>query len=125
MADGQKTLNILIVEDDKVLSFLISKMVEKLNHRVGGIASTAKKAIELVNSIGPDLILMDIMLEDETDGIDTVLRLRKENNSTPVIFITGNSDAYNKKRAAETDYVDYLIKPININELEDSINKIL
>lgn len=125
MADKQKTLNILIVEDDKVLSFLISKMVEKLNHQVGGTASTAKKAIELVHRIKPDLILMDIMLEDEMDGIEAVLHLRDENNTIPVIFITGNSDAYNKQRAEKTDYIDYLIKPVNINELEDSINKIL
>lgn len=117
-------MRILIVEDDKVLSFVLVKMVEKLSCTVIGTATKSETAIQQIIEKEPDLILMDIMLEGDTDGVDTVLELRKRNIQTPVIFATGNSDTHNKSRAAQTDYVDYLIKPISILELENSINKV-
>lgn len=117
-------MNILIVEDDKVLSLLLTKMIERLSLNVLGSVARADTAIALVKEHSPDLILMDIMLEDTMDGIDAVLELRKINIHTPVIFITGNSDAYNKTRASVTNYIDYLIKPVNFEELKNSISKV-
>ncbi len=117
-------MNILIVEDDKVLSLLLSKMVERLTQIVVGTATKGETAIALAKELKPDLILMDIMLEDNIDGIEAVLELRRLNINTPVIFITGNSDNYNKTRAEATNYVDYLIKPINFEELKSSFDKV-
>src|SRR5690554_2226048 len=114
-------MNILIVEDDKVLSLLLTKMIEKLSLNVLGSVTRADTAISVVKEQNPDLILMDIMLEDAMDGIDAVLELRKIDIHTAVIFITGNSDTYNKSRASATNYIDYLIKPVNFEELKHSI----
>lgn len=116
--------DVLIVEDDKVLSLLLSKMVEKLGLNLLGICTTGKGAIEKIRESKPDLVLMDIMLEDNVDGIEAMLTLRKESNETPVIFITGNSDVYNRERAKETNYIDYLVKPINLEILRESIEKV-
>ncbi len=121
---NKENLNILIVEDDKVLSLLLSKMVERLSHSVVGTATKGQVAITSAKELNPDLILMDIMLEDNIDGIEAVLELQKLNYNIPVIFITGNSDNYNKTRAEATNYVDYLIKPINFEELKSSIDKV-
>lgn len=117
-------MNVFIVEDDKVLSLLLSKMVERLGHTVLGVASKGHDAVDKISQLGPDLILMDIMLEDELDGIEAMKQVREKDIECPVIFITGNSDPYNRERAEETRFVDYLIKPVSYEELTKSINKI-
>ncbi len=117
-------MKVLIVEDDKVLSLLLTRMVEKLSLEVAGTVTKGQDAIAKVKELRPDLILMDIMLEDEIDGIEAMTEIRSFNNEVPVIFITGNSDAYNRKRASKIDYTDYLIKPITFDELKNSLSKL-
>jgi DNA-binding response OmpR family regulator len=117
-------MNILIVEDDKVLSLLLRKMVDKFGYNVIGTATAGREALEKARNLEPDLILMDIMLEDDVDGIEVMLSLREEKYEFPVIYITGNSDSYNRERAEDTNYIDYLVKPISFDILKSSINKI-
>ncbi len=117
-------MNVLIVEDDKVLSLLLSKMVEKLDYKVLGIYTKGQDAINKARELTPDLVLMDIMLEDDIDGIQATKEFQKTNSTSKVIYITGNSDSYNRERALETNHVDYLIKPVSLNDLKTSINKI-
>ena len=117
-------MKIIIVEDDKVLSLLLSKMIERLDYEVMEIITKGQEAIEKIEALNPDLVLMDIMLEDDVDGIDAMLALRKKSNHVPVIYITGNSDPLNRERANETDFVDYLIKPVSFDELKSTINSL-
>ncbi len=117
-------MDVLIIEDDKVLSLLLSKMVEKLNLNVIGIFAKGQQAIEKVTELSPDLVLMDIMLEDDIDGIQATEEFQKTNQTSKVIYITGNSDSYNRERAQKTNHVDYLIKPITLDDLKTSIDKI-
>lgn len=117
-------MKVLIVEDDKVLSLLLTKMVQRLDLEVLGICSKGHDAVDKIKTLSPDLILMDIMLEDDLDGIEAMKQIRSESNDTPVIFITGNSDPYNRERAESTDFLDYLIKPVSYEELQSSINKL-
>lgn len=115
---------VLIVEDDKVLSLLLIKMVEKLNMKVIGTATEGRRAVELAKLHNPDLILMDVMLEDDMDGIEAMATLQNESYDIPVIFITGNSDSYNRERAQKINYIDYLVKPISLSILRDSVTKV-
>lgn len=115
--------NVLIVEDDKVLSLLLIKMVEKLDMNVVATVTEGRKAVEMAKELTPDLILMDIMLEDDMDGIEAMLALQNESIEIPVIFITGNSDSYNRERAQAINYIDYLVKPISYHLLKESIVK--
>ncbi|MBO6524367.1 MAG: response regulator [Balneolaceae bacterium] len=117
-------MNVLIVEDDKVLSLLLSKMVDKIGANVIGTCVKGQDAISKAKTLSPDLILMDIMLEDDIDGIDAMLALRRESIDVPVIFITGNSDTYNRERAKQTNYIDYLVKPISFDLLKETIEKV-
>lgn len=87
-------------------------------------AVAGQEAISKAKKLIPDLILMDIMLEDDIDGIDVMKQLRQENIGTPVIFITGNSDVYNRERAKETNYTGYLVKPISFELLKTTISKV-
>lgn len=113
-------MNILIVEDDRVLSLMLTRMVQKTGHTVSGSVTNGEDAIELVYSKDIDLILMDIMLEGEIDGIET-MKIIRETSDIPVIYVTGNSDRSTIERAKETNYVDYLVKPVVFDQLMETI----
>ncbi|MAO64717.1 MAG: response regulator [Balneola sp.] len=114
-------MKILIVEDDKVLSLLLSKMIERLGYEIIDVVTKGRDAIEQIEKTSPDLVLMDIMLEDDIDGIDAMIAIRKKDITVPVIFITGNSDPYHQERAKVTDYEEYLIKPVGFDDLKKNI----
>lgn len=123
MSDLQNKKNVLIVEDDMIISMVLEQMIEKVGHHVVDKAATGQKAIELAFKLSPDVILMDIQLKDDVDGITAMQKIRKS-STVPVIYITGNSDQYYRSRVKETNYVDYLVKPIQMEDLKASINKI-
>lgn len=120
MGYNQKT--VMIVEDDLILNLLYESYLEKLGYGAEGELVYGKTAIEVAKRIKPDLILMDISLEGEMDGIDAMMEIRKFSD-VPVIYITGNSDQYHVERAKETNYIDYLVKPIEFDVLKESIEK--
>lgn len=117
-------MRIIIVEDDKVLSLLLSKMIERLGHEVLEIVTKGSDAIEIIKAKETDLILMDIMLEDDVDGISAMTSLRETGLTTPVVYITGNSDPVNFERAQKTNFLEYLIKPVGFDELKETIEKV-
>ncbi len=110
---------VLIVEDEMIISLLIEKMVQKLGHKVIAKVTTGEEAVVLAAEYNPDLILMDIRLQGEIDGIEAMVRIKKKAN-IPVIYITGNTDEMYRNKINETDYLAFLTKPISINELSRS-----
>lgn len=122
MSDSASNKNVLIVEDDMIISMVLERMIIKLGHQVVDKVITGQGAIDSFFEHNPDLILMDIQLKDDIDGICAMQKIRKKSD-VPVIYITGNSDKYNYKKAQETDFIDYLVKPIRLNHLKESINK--
>lgn len=117
-----QTKQILIVEDDMIISMVLERMIRKLQHDVVNKVITGANAITSARQMEPDLILMDIQLKDEIDGISAMQEIRKT-SQVPVIYITGNSDQYNLSRARETNFVEYLVKPIQMSDLKRSIEK--
>lgn len=120
--DNKQKKTVMIVEDDLILNLLYESYLEKLGYDAEGELVYGKTAIEVAKKIKPDLILMDISLEGEIDGIEAMSEIRKFSD-VPVIYITGNSDPYHVQRAKETGYIDYLVKPIEFNDLKNSIEK--
>ena len=120
--DKNQKKTVMIVEDDLILNLLYESYLEKLGYDAEGELVYGKTAIEVAQKIKPDLILMDISLEGEIDGITAMKEIRKFSD-VPVIYITGNSDPHHVQRAKETDYLDYLVKPIEFNDLKESIEK--
>lgn len=118
---GEKK-KVLIVEDDLILNLLYESYLERLGFDTEGELVYGKTAIQLAKKLNPDLIVMDISLEGEIDGIDAMLEIRKFSD-VPVIYITGNSDPYHVERAKKTNYLDYLTKPIEFDDLKLSIIK--
>ena len=114
---------VLIVEDDMIIAMVLERMIKKLNYTVIDKVITGEDAINCANQNEPDLILMDIQLKDSIDGITAMEKIRA-NSNVPVIYITGNSDQFYVNRAKATDYIDYLVKPIQMKELQESIDKV-
>jgi len=120
--EKKKEKTVMIVEDDLILNLLYESYLEKLGFHAEGELVYGKTAIEVAKQSTPDLILMDISLEGELDGIEAMQEIRKFSD-VPVIYITGNSDPYHVQRAKETGYLDYLVKPIEFNDLKESLER--
>lgn len=122
MSDTNADKKVLIVEDDLIISMVLERMITKLGHQVVKKVIAGQDAIDSTFELEPDLILMDIQLKDDIDGITAMQKIR-EKSDVQVIYITGNSDHYNMERAKRTNFVDYLVKPIQMSHLKKSIRK--
>ena len=114
---------ILIVEDDMIISLVVENMIKKLGHNLVGKSASGEEAIDLALEHKPDIILMDIRLKGEMDGIEAVTKI-KEQIETDVIYLTGNSDKVNYDRAHATKCIDLISKPFTIGELTRSLEKV-
>lgn len=112
--------NILIVEDEFIIGMLIEKQIRKLGYSVVGKVATGEAAIQKVQQGDVDLILMDIKINGNLDGIETMQEINKF-SKVPVIYITGNSDPITRDRAMQTNPSGYIIKPIESEVLRCKI----
>jgi CheY-like chemotaxis protein len=118
------TKKILIVEDELVLQLMLVHMLQRMGFDQFEKTTKGREAVELCEENDFGLILMDIMLQDDIDGIEAYKRIKEKKGDVPVIYITGNTDPKNKDRAEELGYYDYLGKPLTFKQLKDSIEKI-
>lgn len=111
-----KTVQILVVEDERVVARDIKVCLENLGYTVAAIASSGIEAIEKAQALHPDVILMDIRLEGEMDGTQAAQQIWDRLN-IPVIYSTGYSDHATVERATATEPFGYILKPIKEREL--------
>lgn len=116
--------NVLVVEDESIVSKDIQHSLKKLGYNVVGAASTGERAFELAASEKPDIILMDIMLKGEMNGIDTAQKV-KEELQIPVIYLTAYADESTLEKAKVTEPYGYIIKPFKEVDLHTSIEMAL
>ena len=112
--------SILIVEDEGVVALSIQSGLKKMGYKVVGIAVTGNEAIALATEHKPDVILMDIHIKGDMDGIQTTEKLNKTTD-IPVIFLTAYADDETVMRAIKTRSHSYLVKPFNPRELYSNI----
>lgn len=110
------SLKILIVEDDSVSALLLQRALEKNAHQIIGIADTGEKAIEILAENMADIVMMDINLAGELDGIKTT-EIINEKYDIPVVYLSASSDAETLNKVVGTNPSAYVIKPFNIREL--------
>jgi two-component system, response regulator PdtaR len=115
---------ILVVEDELVLQLMLEHMLKKMGFTHIEKTTKGKTAIQKGIKEDFDLILMDIMLQDEVDGIEAYRQICEKKN-VPVIYITGNTDPRNKERAQQYGYYDYIGKPITFSYLKMTIKRLL
>ena len=111
---------ILIVEDEPIVALDEKKQVEGFGYKVPDIVTTGKDAIASIEKVHPDLVLMDINLEGDMDGIEAAAIIR-ERFDIPVLFITAHSEVDTLQRAKITTPYAYLIKPYREKDLKVAI----
>jgi CheY-like chemotaxis protein len=115
---------IMIVEDEAVVALHIRQELTKLGYTVAGTATAGEQALKMIEEVFPDVILMDIHIQGELDGIETARRIPRYLH-IPVIFLTAYSEDVTLKRAGETHPYGYLIKPFLDRELHATIKMAL
>ena len=111
---------IFVVKDESIVSLEIQSRIKHLGYLVSGTAASGDEAIRKVIDLKPDLILMDIRIKGDMDGIETAAEIKKIYD-IPVIFLTAYADPVTIQRAKITDPFGYIIKPFEERELHISI----
>lgn len=115
-----KNSRILVVEDEAIVAMVIKRRLKDLGYIVSGVASTGKDAITKVEGTFPDLVLMDIRLKGDMDGIEAT-KIIKDRFSLPVVYLTAHSDDVTFKKAKETAPDGYILKPFTEKDLSTTI----
>lgn len=112
--------SLLIVEDDMITATGIQKMVERWDYEVIGIVDTGEKAVNADREHQPDIVLMDIRLKGDMDGIEAARRIQ-EHRSVPILYLTAYADRTTVERAVDTEPYSYILKPFQERELRAAI----
>ena len=115
-----KAINILIVEDELLIAKNLSHKLESLGYQIVGIVSCGADAIQRAGEMKPDLILMDIVIKGDIDGIETAVIINQKFD-IPIIYTTAYADDETLQRAENTGSYGYLLKPFKQRELHATI----
>ncbi|MBL9180106.1 MAG: PAS domain-containing protein, partial [Verrucomicrobiaceae bacterium] len=109
-------IRILIVENEGLVGCDMATSLGKLDHLVVGICASGEEALECFDELRPDLVLLDVHLAGQLDGIDTARELQRRSH-VAIVYVTGCADLETVARARQTHPQGYLLKPFNHDEL--------
>jgi len=115
---------VLIVEDEGIVSLDLRSSLSSFGEIESKIAFTGEEALNMIKKEKFDLVLMDIGLKGEIDGIETAELISNE-YSIPVVFLTGFADTDTEKKANELSPVGYMTKPVDEDKLKEIVTNIL
>jgi two-component system, response regulator PdtaR len=115
---------ILVVEDEAIVAMGIKQKLEDLGHEVVDIVFTGEDAVKAAIDTEPDLVLMDIVLKGDMDGIEATCKI-KNYVDIPIIYLTAYSDDEVLKRARITEPYGYILKPFKKSEVNANIEMAL
>ena len=119
-----KLIKILIVDEELISAKKLARKFKKSGYKVVGIVDSGIKAIEKVAETHPDLILIDIVLKGNMDGIATTKKIQA-NYNIPIIYLSSYSDRNSLKQARETHPKGYIVKPYSFKDLKATIESAL
>ena len=114
------SMQILLVEDEGIVAQDLQESLLRLGYRVAGVASEGVQAVVMARQLQPDLIVMDVGLRGDIDGIQAA-QMIQESSHIPVIFLTGHRDTATLQRAVTTGPLGYIVKPFQEVELRCAI----
>ena len=115
------TAKILIVEDEEVFAWHLRQTLEDFGHQILSTVTSGEEAIQMAAAVAPDLVLMDICLEGNVDGIMAAAEIYSRLN-IPVVYLTAYTNEETLQRALATYPFGYLTKPLQEKELHTTIN---
>jgi len=113
-------MRILLVDDDQLIRFVHQMFIERAGHEVVGVAEEETQAVRMALELKPDVVVMDIRLEDGTNGI-SAMRTIQQTLNIPAIYISGNSDNKTMEDAEKTLMKAFLVKPVTQDEIAKAI----
>ena len=113
-------MTIFIVEDEPLFAGRLEMLIEKMGYQLAGIADNSTDALRHIRANPPDLLLVDVHIHGEYDGVELVEMVRK-GHAIPIIFITSKEDELTFKRASRNYPVQFLTKPVSDIQLQRSI----
>lgn len=113
-------MQVLIAEDDFLISMVIEKMVQKMGYEIAAVCRTGKDTIQQVAATHPDCILLDYYLNDEINGYDIMMKVR-ERFQIPVIFISGQSSHFVISKIKQIKHSTLISKPFTYSDLKEAI----
>jgi PAS domain S-box-containing protein len=115
---------ILIVEDEVIVASNLGDRLTAMGYTVTGTAFTGEEGIEQALQTRPDLVLMDVRLQGEMDGVVAAQQIR-DRLAIPVVYLTGHADNRTLERAKVTEPYGYVLKPFEVRELHSVIEMAL
>lgn len=112
--------SVLIVEDDMLLSMVEERLITKLGFEVVGKVDNGADAVKKAEELDPDIIVMDISLKGDMDGIEAMGKIR-EKSDVPVVYLSGSGDRYSYERAKKTGFTEFLTKPVTGGDLKSPL----
>lgn len=114
-------IQILIVEDEMIIAANISLQLTELGYQISGIIPRGEDALNHIKSNLPDIVLIDIQLKGELDGIETAQKMQELHSNLAIIYLTANADEANFNRAKSTHPYAFISKPFKKLDLQRSI----
>ena len=111
---------ILVADDEVIISMQIEERLNSMGYNVVGRATSGREAVDKSRELNPDLVLMDIVMPGEMDGIEAS-RAIKVDLEIPVVFLTAYADDENIMRAKATEPFGYIVKPFQEREVRATI----
>ena len=111
---------ILVVEDEPIVALDLQQRLQRMGYRVPEVVATGEEAVAAARARAPDLVLMDINLAGEVDGVAAAERIRHDRR-VPVVYLTAYSNERTLQRAKVTEPYGYLLKPFEDRELQTTI----
>ncbi|MGI0483879.1 response regulator [Pantanalinema rosaneae CENA516] len=113
-------VQILIVEDELLIAHNLARMLKKLGYVVVDIVSSGEKAIQVAAEKQPDLILMDIVIKGQINGVEAAQIIRSQ-YQIPIVYVTAYTDERTVQRAKETGAYGFVVKPFKKEQLHGTI----
>jgi len=119
---SQRKARFIIVEDDSIMGMEMTDIIESFGYEVLDVVDSGAAAIKSVKRYEPDMILMDIRLKGDMDGIEASRQIRSFTQK-PITFITGYKDNGTVQRAAMISNSVFLTKPVDFDQLRISLQQ--
>lgn len=113
-------MRILLVDDDQLIRFVHQMFIERAGHEVVAVAEEEAQAVQLALELKPDIIVMDIRLENGSNGIHAMKSIQ-QSTEIPAIYISGNSDNKTLEEAEQTIMKAFLVKPVTQDEIAKAL----